>query len=89
MDLEDLGRQVEAKRKALKLSRRELEAMSHVSASRIQALETGRALDMQFGKVVAILEVLEMTVRIGHGAGGRPTFDDLREEHEDGAPGLG
>lgn len=89
MDLEDLGQQVLERRKALRLSRRELEEMSHVSATRIRALETGQALDMNFGNVVAILEALEMSVRIGHRPDGRPTFEEIREENEHDAPGLG
>ena len=88
MDLEDLGRKVRDRREEMGLTRPELEAKSHVSLSRIQALENGRALDMKFASVVAILEALEMSVRIGHRPGGRPTFEEIREENDD-APGLG
>jgi transcriptional regulator with XRE-family HTH domain len=89
MDLFEIGALLRERRERLGLSQAELAERSGVSRVRISHLESGRAYDMSFGKVTALLEACGMSLRVADTRDARPVFEEIRRENEDDVPGLG
>jgi len=80
LDLQAMGEQIAAQRKALKLTQSQLAVKSHTSRATITALETCAQRELGFNKLMAILAVLNMDLRITSANSGRPTLEDLQKE---------
>jgi transcriptional regulator with XRE-family HTH domain len=78
--LEEIGTQVAAVRKNLRLRQADLASRAGISRATVDALENGRASDIGFSKLARILRVLGLEMRIGPAAAHRPTMDDLLKE---------
>jgi transcriptional regulator with XRE-family HTH domain len=78
--LEEIGTQVAAVRKNLRLRQADLASRAGISRATVDALENGRASDIGFSKLARILGVLGLEMRIGPAAAHRPTMDDLLKE---------
>jgi transcriptional regulator with XRE-family HTH domain len=78
--LEEIGTQVAAVRKNLRLRQADLASRAGISRATVDALENGRASDIGFSKLARILGVLGFEMRIGPAAAHRPTMDDLLKE---------
>jgi transcriptional regulator with XRE-family HTH domain len=78
--LEEIGTQVAAARKNLRLRQADLASRAGISRATVDALENGRASDIGFSKLARILGVLGLEMRIGPAAAHRPTMDDLLKE---------
>jgi transcriptional regulator with XRE-family HTH domain len=78
--LEEIGTQVAAARKNLRLRQADLASRAGISRATVDALENGRASDIGFSKLARILGVLGFEMRIGPAAAHRPTMDDLLKE---------
>lgn len=88
MDLLDLGPTVRERRREQRLTRDALATRCGVSLARIEAFENGRALDMKFGNVVAILEGVGLTLSLAPTPDRRPVFEDLVTEEDPFAPRM-
>lgn len=87
MDLFTLSERIRAERKARGWSQQRLAEAAGVSRARLEALENGRARDVNFSTAAQLLEALGLELRIGTANRGRPTLDDLRSEDADGLGG--
>ncbi len=81
--LSDAGYQIEARRKALKLTKSDLAARAGLERRTIYSLENGRLAELGFTKVSKILRVLGLELTIREANHGRPTLEDLRAEDEE------
>lgn len=79
-DLEQLGGQIAAARKRLKLAQRQLAEKAGVSLRTIDSLENGRAAEIGYSKLTRILAAVGMELRLGPVMPERPTLDDLLRE---------
>jgi transcriptional regulator with XRE-family HTH domain len=66
----------------LRRSEAELAAKAGTSRSTIALLETGRACELGFNKIMRILGALGLELKLGEANAGRPTLDDLLAELE-------
>jgi transcriptional regulator with XRE-family HTH domain len=89
MDLFEIGALVRARREEMGLTQSDLAERSGMSRVRISHLESGRAYDMSFGKVTALLDACGMSLRVADTREARPVFEEIRRENEDDVPGLG
>jgi len=89
MDLFEIGARVRARREEMGLTQFDLAERSGVSRVRISHLESGRAYNMSFGKVTALLDACGMSLRVADTREARPVFEEIRRENEDDVPGLG
>jgi transcriptional regulator with XRE-family HTH domain len=89
MDLFEIGALIRERREAVGMTQGELSLRSGVSRVRISHLESGRAYDMSFGKVSALLDACGMSLRVADTREARPVFEEIRRENEDDVPGLG
>jgi len=80
MDLEQIGIRVVAARKERKLSQRELARQAGVSLKTVTLLETGRATDLGYSKLMRILAAVGLELRLEPIEARRPTLDELRRE---------
>ncbi len=83
VDLAELGNQVAAKRKTLRLSQTQLATSASVGLSTLDALENGRLAELGFAKVTRILSALGMELKLQEARAPRPTLDELMEEERD------
>lgn len=86
MDIFDYGERVREERKARGMTQDELAEKAGLSRGRLNRIENGQIFDMKFATVVAVLEALDLSLRIGTANAGRPTLDDLQEEQRDDWP---
>lgn len=80
VDLVEIGQAAKARRKALRLTRRELAQRAGVSLSRLEGLENGRLPEMGFKHLMRVLTALGYDLRLTEQGKGRPTLEDLRAE---------
>ncbi|MBX9847421.1 MAG: helix-turn-helix transcriptional regulator [Xanthobacteraceae bacterium] len=89
MDLLDIGQRIKRRRLELGLTQSGLAQQARTSRARVDALENGRAPDIGFKRLQAIMNALGMDLRPTDLNAGRPTLDDLVKEDESDAPRLG
>ncbi|MGY3581540.1 transcriptional regulator with XRE-family HTH domain [Bradyrhizobium sp. USDA 4341] len=80
-DLIEIGTQVRANRKAMKLSRDELAASCRVHRNTIASLETGNASAIQVNLLLRIMNAVGLDLRATVLNGGRPTLEDVAREN--------
>ena len=78
-----LGLEIAAARKREHLGLLELAAKAGVSRTTIYLLESGRATDIGYSKLVRILTALGLELRLERAAAGRPTLDELMKERSE------
>lgn len=88
MDLFEISERVREQRKALGLTQAELAERAGISRVRVSQLEAGAHFDMRFSTVMAVLEALDLTLRLGTANAGRPTLDDIQNERDSDTPGF-
>lgn len=88
MDLLDIGQRVRKRRLELGLTQNALAQQARTSRARVDALENGRAPDIGFKRLQAIMNALGMDLRPTELNVGRPTLDDLVRENEANASRL-
>lgn len=64
MDLQEIGQRILQQRKSLGLTQAELAASAHVSRYTLVKLETGKASDIQFKSLSAILAALRLVITV-------------------------
>jgi transcriptional regulator with XRE-family HTH domain len=84
LDIEDIGRQVRASRRALKLAQPELGVRAEVSRQTIDRLENGRAGEIGYPSLLRILHAVGLDLRLAPLSQRRPTLDDLAREAGEG-----
>jgi HTH-type transcriptional regulator/antitoxin HipB len=82
IDLQQIGKQVAAARKALKLGQRETALSAGVSLRTITLLETGRATEIGYSKLIRILAAVGLELRLERIESKRPTLEDLLAEDD-------
>ena len=80
MELEAIGREIAAARKSAALTLTDLAAKAGLSRGTIYLLESGRATDIGYSKLVRILAALGMELRLEPMTSARPTLEDLIKE---------
>jgi transcriptional regulator with XRE-family HTH domain len=81
LSLSALGRQIAAKRKALRLSQAELADQARISRATLVSLENGRCGELGFTKITKILTALGLELKVQETISRRPTLDELLEEN--------
>ncbi len=81
VDIEEVGEQLRARRKALGMSQTEVAALNRVPRVTLSRLENGKLPEIGIRKVMAISATLglELTLNV---ASQRPTLQDLVNEKE-------
>ena len=81
VDIEEVGEQLRARRKALGMSQTEVAALNRVNRVTLSRLEHGKLPEIGIRKVMAISATLglELTLNV---ASQRPTLQDLVNEKE-------
>ncbi|MEI6692100.1 MAG: helix-turn-helix domain-containing protein [Chlorobium sp.] len=81
VDIEEVGEQLRARRKALGMSQTEVAALNRVNRVTLSRLENGKLPEIGIRKVMAISATLglELTLNV---ASQRPTLQDLVNEKE-------
>jgi transcriptional regulator with XRE-family HTH domain len=82
-DLVELGAQVRANRRAMRLSRDDLASTCQVHRNTIAALETGNASGIQVNLLLRIINAVGLDLRATELNGGRPTLEDVARENAD------
>lgn len=82
MDLYDISETVQNARKARGLTQQQLADTSGLSRNRLNRFEAGQVSDMNFGTVLALLNALDLDLRIGPYNAGRPTIEDITREND-------
>jgi transcriptional regulator with XRE-family HTH domain len=80
LDLQTIGEDVRAARKAKRLTQSALGEIAGVSRAQIERLENGRAADMGFGLVLRLVRAVGLDLSLQAYNHGRPTLDDLVAE---------
>ena len=80
LNLKEIGVQIAAARKARKLKLMDLAAKAGVNRTTIYLLESGRATEIGYSKLVRILVAVGLELRLAPVAQERPTLDDLLKE---------
>jgi transcriptional regulator with XRE-family HTH domain len=88
IDLKQTGVQVAAARKEKKLAQRELARQAGVSLKTVTLLETGRATDLGYSKLMRILAAVGLELRLEPIEARRPTLDELLREDAGDDPDL-
>jgi len=88
MDIIDIGGRVKARRLELGLTQGRVAELAGTSRARVEALENGRAIDIGFKRLRAILNALRLDLVPTEMNAGRPTLEDLSREEESNAPRL-
>jgi transcriptional regulator with XRE-family HTH domain len=78
--LAELGQQIASARKRKRLTQSELAATAMVSRPTIHLLESGRAGEIGYSKLIRILAAVDLELQLQSIASGRPTLDDLLSE---------
>jgi transcriptional regulator with XRE-family HTH domain len=81
LDLQTIGEDVRAARKAKRLTQSALGEIAGVSRAQIERLENGRAADMGFGLVLRLVRAVGLDLSLQAYNHGRPTLDDLVAEN--------
>ena len=81
VDIEEVGEQLRARRKALGMSQTEVAALNRINRVTLSRLENGKLPEIGIRKVMAISATLglELTLNV---ASQRPTLQDLVNEKE-------
>lgn len=79
MTLVEVGRLLKHARREAGLSQQQLAQPLGMSRATVSAIEGGRCEEIGFQKLLALLEVVGLTVTVGPRKT-RPTIDDLRAE---------
>jgi len=81
VDIEDVGEQLRARRKAMGMSQIEVAALNRINRVTLSRLENGKLPEIGIRKVMAICATLglELTLKV---ASQRPTLQDLVNENE-------
>jgi len=82
-NLSDIGGQIAARRKAMKLTQTELARKAGVSRATLDALENGRAGELGFTKITKLLAALGLELTLQATGASRPTLEELMEEDGD------
>jgi len=84
--LENLGIDIAAKRKSLKLSQTALAKKASISRATLDALENGRIRELGYSRINRILSALHLEFRLQEANAQRPTFEELlgEEQHDQG-----
>jgi transcriptional regulator with XRE-family HTH domain len=83
MKLDQIGHELEAARKRLGLTQRELARQSGVSLKTVDLVENGRAREIGFVKLSRMLAAVGLELRLSAAARERPTLDELLKEDGD------
>ena len=78
--LSSIGQTVRQTRRAKRLSQERLAELSGVSRPRIAALEGDRITDITFGKLLNILQALDLDLRVVPLNRKRPTLEELQAD---------
>jgi transcriptional regulator with XRE-family HTH domain len=78
--MEDIGKEIAARRKAHRLRQADLASKVGISRATLEALENGRATEIGYSKLARILAALGLELRLGPAATRRPTLDELLSE---------
>jgi transcriptional regulator with XRE-family HTH domain len=78
--MEDIGKEIAARRKAQRLRQADLASRAGVSRATLEALENGRAAEIGYSKLARILSALGLELRLGPAGTRRPTLDELLSE---------
>jgi transcriptional regulator with XRE-family HTH domain len=81
LDLQTIGEDVRAARKAKRLTQSALGEIAGVSRAQIERLENGRAAEMGFGLVLRLVRAVGLDLSLQAFNQGRPTLDDLVAEN--------
>lgn len=79
MNLVEVGRLLRHARREAGLSQQQLAQPLGMSRATVSAIEGGRCEEIGFQKLLALLEVVGLTITVGPRKS-RPTIDDLRAE---------
>lgn len=79
MTLVEVGRLLKHARREAGLSQQQLAQPLGMSRATVSAIEGGRCEEIGFQKLLALLEVVGLTITVGPRKS-RPTIDDLRAE---------
>jgi transcriptional regulator with XRE-family HTH domain len=82
LDLQIVGEDVRAARKAKGLTQSALGSLAGVSRAQIERLENGRAAEMGFGLVLRLVRTVGLDMTLHTYNNGRPTLDDLVAQDE-------
>lgn len=82
LDLQFVGEEVRAARKAKGLTQGALGVLAGVSRAQIERLENGRAAEMGFGLVLRLVRTVGLDLTLQTYNRGRPTLDDLIAQDE-------
>ena len=85
LDLELIGEHIVERRRALGMTQPELARKAGVGRSTLATLEGGKMAELGFNKVAMILAVLGLELKVATANRGRPTFEELKEELDQGA----
>ena len=83
MDIFDIGEEVKRRRKERGMTQAQLAEAAGLSRGRIVDLENGNLFEMRFGRLVSVLNALDLDFRVGEHNSGRPVFEELRESREE------
>ncbi|MEI8186454.1 MAG: helix-turn-helix domain-containing protein [Chlorobiaceae bacterium] len=80
-DIEEIGKQLRARRRALGMSQIEVAALNRINRVTLSRLENGKVPEIGIRKVMAICATLglELTIKV---VSQRPTLQDLVNEQE-------
>jgi transcriptional regulator with XRE-family HTH domain len=78
--IEELGKEIVAKRKERRLRQADLASKAGVSRATLDALENGRSTEIGYSKLARILASLGLELRLGPTDTHRPTLDELLKE---------
>jgi transcriptional regulator with XRE-family HTH domain len=82
LDLQSVGEDVRAARKAKGLTQSALGSLAGVSRAQIERLENGRAAEMGFGIILRLVRTVGLDLTLQPYNHGRPTLDDLVAQDE-------
>lgn len=88
MDIFEIGEIVKQKRSEKNMTQAELGEAAGLSRTSIVNLETGKLFEIGFGKVLAVLNALDLDLRVSDFNSGRPVFEELLEANDSDGPGI-
>jgi transcriptional regulator with XRE-family HTH domain len=88
IDLQQIGKRVAAARKELKEGQLQVAQGAGVSLRTMTLLESGRATEIGYSKLVRILAMVGLELRLERAERRRPTLDELLREDASDDPDL-
>lgn len=79
MDIFDIAEIVKSQRVRKDMTQAELAEAAGLSRTSIVNLENGKLFDIRFGKILSVLNALDLDLRVSDFNSGRPVLEDLLE----------